>query len=67
MENDEVRFLNNLIAQFNGAPVSLLDLAADSDNQWEDGTVVDVHAGLAARGRSLFAEPACSGSLAMSD
>ena len=46
MENDEVRFLNNLIAQFNGAPVSLLDLAADSDNQWEDGTVVDVHAGL---------------------
>ena len=46
MENDEVRFLNNVIAQFNGAPVSLLDLAADSDNQWEDGTVVDVHAGL---------------------
>ena len=45
MENDEIRFLNTLIALFNGAPPSLQDLAADADNVWEDGTVVDVHPG----------------------
>ena len=46
MENDEVRFLNTLLALFGGAPLSLQDLAADADNVWEDGTVVDVHPGV---------------------
>ena len=46
MEYDERRFLESLDALFEGAPLSLGDLAADADNQWEDGAVVDVHAGL---------------------
>ena len=46
MEYDENRFLNSLLAAFNGVPSSLEDLADDEDNQWEDGAVVDVHAGL---------------------
>ena len=46
LENDENRFLNTLIALFNGASPSLADLAADADNVWEDGTVVDVHPGV---------------------
>ena len=45
LENDETRFLNTLIAMFNGAPPPLAALAADADNVWEDGTVVDVHPG----------------------
>ena len=43
---DENRFLATLLALFNGAPRPLLDLAADADNVWEDGVVVDVHAGM---------------------
>ena len=46
LENDEVRFLDTLLALRRGAPPSLQDLAADADNVWEDGVVVDVHAGL---------------------
>ncbi len=46
MDYDEIRFLNTLLALFNGAPPSLVDLAADTDNVWEDGTVVDVHPGV---------------------
>ncbi len=46
MEYDENRFLNTLLALFGGAPPSLADLAADVDNVWEDGTVVDVHPGV---------------------
>ncbi len=46
LENDESRFLNTLIALFNGGSPSLADLAADADNVWEDGTVVDVHPGV---------------------
>ena len=46
MEYDENRFVNSLLAAFNGVPSSLGDLADDEDNQWEDGTVVDVHAGM---------------------
>ena len=46
MESDENRFLNTLIALVNGAPLSLADLAADADNEWEDATVVDVHPGV---------------------
>ncbi len=45
-ENDENRFLNTLLAMFNGAPPPLAALAADADNVWEDGTVVDVHPGV---------------------
>ena len=45
LENDENRFLNTLIAMFEGAPPPLAALAADADNVWEDGTVVDVHPG----------------------
>ena len=45
LENDETRFLNTLLAMFNGAPPPLAALAADADNVWEDGTVVDVHPG----------------------
>ena len=40
---DENRFLNTLIALINGEPPALEDLAADADNVWEDGVVVDVH------------------------
>ena len=43
MENDENRFLDTL---FGGAPAALQDLAADADDLWEDGAVVDVHAGM---------------------
>ena len=43
---DEDRFLATILALFNGAPPPLLDLAADADNVWEDGTVVDVHTGM---------------------
>ena len=46
MEYDENRFLNTLVALSNGVPPSLLDLAADADNVWEDGAVVDVHPGV---------------------
>jgi bacillolysin len=46
MEYDENRFLNTLLALFGGAPPSLADLAADADNVWEDGIVVDVHPGV---------------------
>ena len=46
MEYDENRFVNSLLAAFNGVPSSLGDLADDEDNQWEDGAVVDVHAGM---------------------
>ena len=45
LENDETRFLNTLIAMFEGAPPPLAALAADADNVWEDDTVVDVHPG----------------------
>ena len=45
LENDETRFLSTLIAMINGAPPPLAALAADADNVWEDGTVVDVHPG----------------------
>ena len=43
---DENRFLATILALFNGTPPPLLDLAADADNVWEDGTVVDVHTGM---------------------
>ena len=43
---DEDRFLATLLALFNGAPRPLQDLAADADDVWEDGVVVDVHAGM---------------------
>ena len=46
LENDENRFLNTLIAMINGVPPPLAALAADADNVWEDGTVVDVHPGV---------------------
>ena len=46
MEYDENRFLDSLQTLLEGAPLSLQDLAADADNRWEDGAVVDVHAGL---------------------
>lgn len=45
LENDETRFLSTLIAMINGAAPPLAALAADADNVWEDGTVVDVHPG----------------------
>ena len=46
LENDEDRFLSTLLAMFDGAPPPLAALAADADNVWEDGTVVDVHPGV---------------------
>ena len=46
LENDETRFLNVLIDMFEGAPPPLAALAADADNVWDDGTVVDVHPGI---------------------
>ncbi len=46
LENDETRFLNTMLAMFNGAPPPLSALAADADNMWEDGVVVDVHPGV---------------------
>lgn len=45
LENDETRFLNTLIAMIDGAAPPLAALAADADNVWDDGTVVDVHPG----------------------
>ena len=45
LENDETRFLSTLMAMFDGAPPPLAALAADADNVWDDGTVVDVHPG----------------------
>ena len=45
LENDEHRFLNTLIAMFDGATAPLAALAADADNVWDDGVVVDVHPG----------------------
>lgn len=50
LEQDEDRFLNALgtffTGAFSGAPLPWIDLAADADNVWEDGAVVDVHSGL---------------------
>ncbi len=43
---DENRFLATLFALFNGVPLPLQDFAVDADNVWEDGVVVDVHAGM---------------------
>ena len=43
---DENRFVAILLALINGAPRPLQDLAADADNVWEDGVVVDVHTGM---------------------
>jgi len=43
LERDEERLLDLLRGD---SFLSIQDLAADADNRWEDGAVVDVHAGL---------------------
>ena len=46
LENDEVRFLDTVLALIDGDPPPVQDLAVDADNVWDDPVVVDVHAGL---------------------
>jgi Zn-dependent metalloprotease len=47
MAFDSDRFIDRLFGVFFGdAPAGDQDLSADSDNRWEDGTVVDTHAAL---------------------
>ena len=47
MAFDPDRFFDRLFGVFFGdAPTSNQDLAADTDNRWTDGTVVDTHAAL---------------------
>ena len=47
MAFDRDRFFERLLGVFFGdAPAGDQDLSADSDNRWEDGTVVDTHAAL---------------------
>lgn len=46
LENDGNRLLDTVAALFVGAPLSAQDLAADGDDVWEDGAVVDVHSGI---------------------
>lgn len=47
MAFDPDRFFDRLLGVFFGdAPTGDQDLAADTDNRWEDGTVVDTHAAL---------------------
>lgn len=46
LENDGTRLLDTVAALFAGASLPLQDLAADGDDVWEDGAVVDVHSAL---------------------
>ena len=46
LENDGTRLLDAVAALFAGARLPLQNLAADGDDVWEDGTVVDVHSAL---------------------
>ncbi len=56
MQRDHYRLLTSLIGLLDGGPVSWLDYAADDDNRWDDGAVVDVHAGMGWTYDYLFKE-----------
>ena len=62
MAFDADRFFDRLLGVFFGdAPAGNQDLSADTDNQWEDGTVVDTHAALGWTYDYLFTQLAWAG------